>query len=285
MAEEMTLRLIGSKSPSGEIALPDLAAIAASLHEVSLRLGRTYFDAAGPGRTRRGVEELVELRLRAVTGGSTTLTLERGPTEVLDVEVPQVQALSNEFWTLLEAVGKGERPDGVSDLVAESAGSFAVALRQAAPKAELTMGSRAPIVMDTQVLHRETWIAPRPAAGDTVVVSGLLEKVDLGTHAFRIRDAVGNGIDLQRVPNDRHVAGFIGRQITAEGPAVMDRRGRLSALASPAIRLDLHPARDWTVPPDVPLAEILESAPGPDPSGVIDLSDDELAAFLEAARS
>lgn len=47
MSPELELRLIEASAPDGEIRLSDLAEIARTLQELSLRIGRQYADAGG----------------------------------------------------------------------------------------------------------------------------------------------------------------------------------------------------------------------------------------------
>lgn len=285
MSSELELRLEGASSPAGEIRLADLAALAQSLQDLSLRVGRAFVDAEGPGRTPRAIEDLSQLRLRRIDGGSTRLTLALGPADVLDVEVTEAVELDRMFWEVIYGVGKDQRPEWVTGLVADSAAAFVSALQSAAPTVEVTMSPYEPVRIRTREIHRETWTSERQVADqESVVVTGLLEKVDLHSHAFRIRDDVGNTIELTQVPHDRAVATLIGSHITAMGHGVRNRSGRLT-LEAPVIGSEQHPVHASRVPSAIPLSEILDASPGPSPAGAVELTDEEYAAFLEAIGS
>lgn len=137
MTSDLELRLIGGPTPDGEIRLRDLAALTEALQEVSLRIGRDSINATGPGRTKQFMEELTELRLSAITAGSTGLLLSRGPTDKLDIPLNEQQLVDDRFWELIAAVGEDTRPDWVGDLIAESAAKLVAALKTAAPEIEV----------------------------------------------------------------------------------------------------------------------------------------------------
>lgn len=112
-----------------------------------------------------------------------------------------------------------------------------------------------------------------------------MEKVDLHSHTFRIRDDVGHNIELGSVPNDREAAKLIGQYVIARG-TIERRRGRNPMVVTvSSIQLDDDPLHSTGVPSVVPIDAILATAPGPDPRGAVELTDEEFAAFLQAIRS
>lgn len=280
MSTELELRLIGAASPAGEIRLADLVAIAASLQELSLRIGRSYLGGEGPGRARGAVEELTQLRLSEITSGSTRLILARGPAAALDFELAEEAELERRFWDVMDGVAKDQRPDGTSDLIADSAASFVAALQSVAPTVEVTMGSRRQVRIRTTEIHRETWIRERKVAQTEAVVTGRLEAVDLRSGRFRVVDDVGHRIALDHVPAPTTAAHLINRRIRAIGTGVLGQDGQLKEIDRPSIEEQSLPP-SWTghVASDLD-AEL--SKPGPDYDGGVEFTDEEFADFLAA---
>ena len=118
-----------------------------------------------------------------------------------------------------------------------------------------------------------------------MTAAGRLEKVDLRSHDFRLRDDVGTTVELKSVENDTVAAQLVGQWVVAEGTGIQRASGRLVALQNVRVLPADDPRADYVGPKVVTLEEILASAPGPDPDGGLDLTNDEFAAFLEALRS
>ena len=112
---------------------------------------------------------------------------------------------------------------------------------------------------------------------------GLLEKVDLRSHDFRVRDDVGQAVELRHVLDDVEAAQHVGQWVVATGQGVFGS-DRLVALTDVSIALADDPASGMVGDEVLTLDQILASAPGPDADGAIDLTDDEFVAFLDAAR-
>lgn len=285
MIKQIELRLVDGSAPSGEIALKDLSGIAAALQELVTRLSREAADAAGPGRSKQYVEEFAELRLDGITAGSTLLTVSKGPTDKLDVEVPGLSDADDRLWDILLAIGADRRPAWASTLVAESAGKLAAALRGAAPTTVISSPDRADVHIDGTQIHVETWATNRASSVGSATAAGWLEKVDLHSHTFRIRDDVGNTVELRRVVDDHAAGRLVGQWVTAEGEATLSPAGRVVVLTHARVHETGDPAAAFLGSRVIPLDEILASAPGPDPNGGLDLTEEEWAAFLEAIRS
>lgn len=285
MTSDLEFRLIGGPAPDGEIRLRDLGALTEALQEVSLRIGRDSINATGPGRTKQFMEEFTELRLSAITTGSTRLLLSRGPTDKLDVSLAEQRLVDDRFWELIAAVGGDARPDWVSELIAESAAKLVVALKNTAPQVEASSPGRPLVRIATAKIHSETWVAPRSHVTTERSAAGLLEKVDLRTHDFRIRDDVGQGVDLRNVVNDVIAAQLVGQWVVARGVGVLHPSGQLIALDEVTIEQADDPAAPYLGNEVDSLDMILSSAPGPDINGGIDLTYDEFAEFLKAVRS
>lgn len=284
MSTELELQLKGASAPDGEIRLSDLAEIARTLQELSLRIGRQYADAEGPARTHHAVEDLSQLRLAGLATGSTRLVVTRGELPALDAEFPDVTELDRRFWDVIEGIGSDRRPEWVSDLIADSATGFLAALRGAAPRVIATMGAGRQVDIDTRASHAAVWASAEPTLGEQVVFAGRLEKVDLRDHRFRIRDDVGTTVEVDGVPNDLKAARLIGTRVIARGTAIHNRSGRLTGLRDSSVEAD-DAATSWQIPAAIPIEKPLASAPGPSAEYAIELTDEEFAAFLESVRS
>ena len=285
MTKDIELRLIDAPVPDGEIVVKDLAALTIALQELITRIGRDVVNTPGPGRTKLFMEEFAQLRLRGILPGSTVLQFSKGPADQLDVEVPKQTLADDRFWELVKAIGEDRRPDWVTDLIAESAGRFVDALQAAAPKAVLRTRSKADVEIDSDRIHAETWTSKSLQTNTQMSARGRLEKVDLRSHEFRVRDDVGQAVDLKHVENDVTAAQLVGQWVEARGNAIVRPSGRLMALDGAIIERIDDPAAEHLHSRVISVDEILASAPGPDADGGIDLSDDEFTAFLEAARS
>lgn len=64
--KSITLRFSVTDVPPGEIALSDLASIAATLQLLATRIGRQLVGQTGPGRTVSGAERATRLTLTGI---------------------------------------------------------------------------------------------------------------------------------------------------------------------------------------------------------------------------
>ncbi len=285
MTQEVELRLIDAPVPDGEIAVRDLAALSQALQELTTRIGREVVDAPGPGRTPKFMEEFAQLRLRGIQPGSTLLVFAKGPTDKLDVDTAEEQLADDRFWEIVRAISNDHRPDWVSELIAESASKFVEALQAAAPRAVLRASAREPVEITSAQIHAETWTSKHQPANAAMTVKGRLEKVDLRSHEFRVRDDVGHGVHLKHVVDDVSAAKFVGQWVAATGRVTLSPAGGIVALEGAEIEPVDDPAAPYVNRKVSTLEVILASAPGPDPAGAIDLDEEEFAAFLKAATS
>ena len=267
------------------ISVKDLNGIASALQELATRLSREAADSAGPGRSKLYLEEFAELRLGAITAGSTVLQFSKGTTDKLDVDIAELTAADEQLWDILAAIALDQRPAWASDLVSESAGKLATALRGAATSTVISAPSRDPVRIESANMHPETWSITPATTGTTSAASGWLEKVDLHTHTFRLRDDVGHTLELRRVTQDTAAARLVGQWVSAEGDAITSGTGRLVALNNAVVRETGDPAAAFLDKGDISLDEILAEAPGPDPDGGIELTDEEFTEFMRAIRS
>ncbi len=282
---EFELRLIDAVAPNGEITAKDLSGLASALQELTLRIGRDVVQTPGPGRTKQYVEEFSQLRLRGLNAGSTVLQFAKGPVNTLDVAIPEQELADDRFWEVLAGIAENCRPDWVSDLVAESASKLINALRVAAPRAELSSASRSTIGINATGLRSELWSPPSDRLGGLTQVHGRLEKVDLRSHEFRVRDDVDQAVELRRVENDSVAGQLVGQWVVAEGESVLQQSGRLVALENVRVHRTDDPGAAHLGRHVIPLNEILLTAPGADLDGGIELTPSEFDEFLRAARS
>lgn len=285
MTKDIELQLIGGPSPNGEIAVKDLAALTLALQELMTRIGREVVRTPGPGRTMKFMEEFAQLRLRGIQTSSTLLKFVKGSTDKLDVDTAEEQLADDRFWEIARAIGDDHRPAGITDLIAESAGRFVDALQASAPRAALRTSTREPVEFESAQIHAETWTSTKQVTDTTMTATGRLEKVDLRSHEFRVRDDVGFTVNLKQVKDDVTAAQLVGQWVVARGKGVLLPSGRLVALDQAIIEGVDDPAAEHLDRRVPGLDEILASAPGPDADGGIDLTDEEFAAFLEAAHS
>ncbi len=285
MMKEIELRLVDAPAPNGEVAVKDLAALATALQELTTRISRDVINTPGPGRTKQFMEELSQLRLHAVEPGSTVLRFSKGPTDKLDVDLPEQAVADDRFWEVVRAMGEDRRPDWATDLIAESVGKLVNAIQAAAPTVVLRAPSRADVRIVSSAMHVETWTPMRVHTGDIMAATGRLEKVDLRSHEFRLRDDVDQTVDLKHVQSDTTAGQLVGQWVVAEGDGILHASGRLLALDHARVLQVNDPAAEHIGKGVVSREEILASAPGPDPDGGLNLTEDEVGAFLRAIRS
>ncbi len=279
---EFELQLFDATAPSGEIAVKDLNALAGALQELTTRISRDVVQSPGPGRSKQYVEEFAQLRLSAMRVGSTVLQFVNGPTGKLDIELAEQHVADDRFWEIVTAIGADRKLAWVTDRIAESATKLVIALKAAAPRVVFSASARGKVEIRSAAIHVETWTPPvSPAAGVTQV-HGRLEKVDLRSHEFRVRDAVASSVDLRNVQNDEAAARLVGRWVVAEGEATLNSTGKVVILNHARVHEVIDPGAPFVGRYVVSVDEILASAPGPDPEGGIDLTEEEMADFLRA---
>lgn len=282
MDNHITFRLIDSAAPHGEIELGDLTAIGEALQEIATRVARTSAGQAGPGRSKKLVDDASRLRLTRIGTGSTTLEIGFGSVEVLDVNSSVEESFTNRFEALLEALDTGDRPEWVDDNLGESALKLIEALAHTAPTVELTTTGGRRTVTHTKSAPRSPWATAEPTSDRELEVTGTLDLVDLRSGRFRIRDDVGHSIEFKRVPDAESIKHLIGSRVHAVGTVIMGPHGEVRALDEPTVSAQVLPA-EWLSRPTTDLTAEL-AKPGPDPDGGIILTDEEFAAFLAAAR-
>lgn len=284
MTTEYELRLQEMTLPPGEIALADMAAIAAKLQDLSTKVSRWVADIDGAGRGPRVVEEAAALRLSGVTSGSTVLAINHGVHDRLDFDMPFEERVGHQFWDIVAALGTDAPPAEVPDSVRESAVSLLDALQHAAPLVQITRGDGARVEFRPGERDRAVWRAPsRTTASEITTIVGRLEMVDLRACRFRIADDVGNRVTLEHVIDAEAVSReMVGQRTSATGLPTRDKAGRVVSVDAPSLQLVPVPA-EW-LPEHAATWELPADGRGPDPSGGAHFDDDEWDSFLAAVK-
>ena len=280
-SNDLEFRLSGLAAHDGEIALGDLAAISAALQQLATRIGRLATEQEGPGRSYAAVENATRLRLTGVGLGSTRLSIGYGQTDVLPVDDGLEQRTADLFWEVVSGFGSGHRPDWSSPLIDEAALELLDGLGRAAEVEVIRQDGRVTRFAPAEV-DRTSW-AHSDAEGSSdveVAMTGRLEALDLDSGRFRLRDDVGNRIPITHVKKPYAAAAFVGQEVTATGREVR-AAGEFRGVDSPVVEPLVLPVEWSGVPVDWRAAF---SRPGPDPDGGADLTDEEFAAFLAAAK-
>ncbi|MDO5630162.1 MAG: hypothetical protein Q4G43_17755, partial [Mobilicoccus sp.] len=103
------------------------------------------------------------------------------------------------------------------------------------------------------------------------------------THRHQVEDDVGNRVALLlQAQNDEEVGKLVGEYVTVTGRPELDFKGSLTKISDAAVTQAPDLFGDEPAKVNVSLAQILASAPGPQPGGIPGLTDAELDAFLEA---
>lgn len=284
MTTQFEFRLIGAEAPAGELDAAHLSAILNSLQAVATSISRRETDAEATGRPPKRTQDVARLLVSLAPGSTRVLARRAGVVGTLPVDLAEEEAFDARFAELIESVGADQRPAWVSDPLSRATAGLVAALQQAAPQVEFLAAEKARCAFATSQVRRETWAAISVEDEDVVTFTGRLLAVNLHTHRLSVYDDVGHQVALPFVQDDRAAGHFLGGYVTVVGRAERDSQGRLT---------HLHEAHVTAAPalPDgvgrlgtVGLDEILASAPGPDPDGGIEMSDDEWAAFMDAVR-
>ena len=111
------------------------------------------------------------------------------------------------------------------------------------------------------------------------MVSGRLDRVDLRSRRFRVRDDLGNDIMLDDVIDTVRAGHLIGERVVVAGVAERES-GRLVRVVEPTLQPELLPP-EWT-------SSISDSRPVgglPPRSGISGVTSDEVEEFLREIRA
>lgn len=277
------IRLIDMDAPDGEIDTDDLVAIVAAMKRLTRRLTREVLEQPGQGRPSGMVESLSRSRV-AMGTGSTTLAFTVGDPAALEID-PIAEAVDARFRELVSDFESEDGPQNASESILGAAAELARAVTAAAPVAEFSTGDESSTIpVRRSEVHLDRWVGRIPAPEVMRSLTGRLEMGDLHSSAFRIRDAVGNTVDLVDVPEPETVIPFLGMNVTVTGlltPAVGATKNRMRA---PEITLAVGVLERFglaELPSMETLREQARSAPEPQP---LDLTDDEIDSFMAAIR-
>ena len=107
--------------------------------------------------------------------------------------------------------------------------------------------------------------------------------VDLRTGTFLVRDDVGHAFELNGVANADTACRYVGLRVQIHGTARTTDDG--SARFKPGSEIHLvEMPESWFFAGTQDVEALVRSVPGPDPDGGIELTDDELKAFLAVVR-
>ncbi|MDR0945238.1 MAG: hypothetical protein LBM66_03635 [Bifidobacteriaceae bacterium] len=307
------LHFIGTGLPDAEIDASNLAAICGSLQELATRVGRWVASGKTLGRLTGPVEGLTRVRVLGLSPGSTRLLLSTEPAQpALEGTDELAEQTDERFWQIVLGAGLGELPDDAPVPVRETTAKMLSAYAATAPEVEVAPKSPAlrggSVRFEPKKALTSAWFAtagpvPEPADG---VASGLLEMVDLASGRFRLRDAIGNRIDLKSVADAINAAKLVGTEVTARGAVTRRPDGKMT-LTSPTIEPLVLPdglrdlpddeavnaelfaqaaAFDWDGLAPVSLAELVDGAQPYDPVRVepTGLTDEEWEIFTRAAN-
>lgn len=283
MVKRFEFHMEGLDAPEGLIDADRLVEIVRSLQEMAIRLGRIETDSAPLGRPSKSLDRVARLRI-GLEKGSTTIIAERAvPDGALEFDLRDEEAFDRSFAELVESIGADQRPAWVTDSLAGPAADLVIALQKTASTVEVKVDGASKKTFETRQIHRETWkVAAPPSPESEVTFTGRLFAVNLNTHRLQVQDDVGNHVALPKVLNDTEVGKFVGAYVTVSGSPEVNLQGRLTHINDASVVLAPDPLAGQQVRRSVSLAEILASAPGPTPGGIVGLTDAEAEAFVEA---
>lgn len=283
MSTQFEFHLKGASAPAGELEADHLLAIVQSLKEVATTIGRAETDAQPLGRAPRRVRRVAGLTIGLLPGSTTVLARRAGPgPDALDFDLADEEAFDRTFTSLVESIADDSRPDWVDDSLSRAASGLAVALQHAAPEVEFWVDGETRRAFKTAEVHRQTWQVEAAASWREVTFVGRLYAVNLNTHRLQVQDDVGHQVALPDVSDDAGAAKLLGSYVTVTGAAERDARGQLTRIREARLEPAPDPLSGRAVPDRVSVEDVLASAPGVEPGGVIDLTDEEADAFFEA---
>ncbi len=281
--EDYEFRLSTTQDPAGQISLTELGQLAERLQELATRIARWVAEIHGPGRSPALLAEIAHLRLSGLTEGSTRLRISRGSPGTLDVEDDVERDLSQRFWDVIAGISTDAPPQDAPEGVRESAAGVLDALARAGSDVTVTrIRDHAQAQFRPAERNRAVWVPERRVAAEQMTVRGRLEMVDLHSGTFRVRDDVGNAITLYRVREPHAAAKLVDRQATAAGARLGARRGPALDEVTVVPAEPLPP--EWSPSFDDESWRAQLSGPGPDPSGGVDVDDDDWAVFMRALQ-
>jgi hypothetical protein len=276
--DEWEMRLHGTGLADGEITFTGIAGLAQALQVLAIRVGRHLGGVVGPGRSPASIERATALRLRGTAPGSTVLQVVIGEDGVLGEGFEQ-QSLAA-MLQIFRGIALDEAPEWVTPLVGEATVALIDAVGAVSTQCTISTSTRVgpPITFAAASASREIWtsVSPtEPGRRSGVSVSGELDLVDLRRGRLRVRDVLGNDVQLEAVANVDEAARLVGEQVTATGDAVLGSRGQITSLEAAFVERLETPS--WVLP----RVEDVDFGRRMDTGGVEGVDDDEVTTFLE----
>ncbi len=250
---KFSFRITDPTLPSGQILASDLAKLVEGLQGVAQRITRDLAGASARGRTPQQRSDASQIMMTGLASGSTVLDFVLGNPNTLDLPGATDAQISEEFEAITAGIAGNTPPPFTSTPVAHAARDLTVTLRKSFPGGtfEFTTGTqRFEAVISN--LNSEVWDVPTESVLRRVVVSGILNRVDLRTNTFRITDTAGNDITLSEVAHPEQFGPLVGTLVAVEGQAEFSG-DKLVEISAPKIEsLEMPPA--WRTPePFVPI--------------------------------
>lgn len=275
--DEFVLRLSETTVEDGELTFAGSSRLTGAMQLLATRIGRGLVGQEGPGRSPQSVESATELRLRAQLPGSTVLTVVVGEQNVLGPGLEH--QMVDRMFELFSGVASDTPPPGTSAAVGSAVVQVVDALSGVSGRCELFGPGRSAVPFVPGAVSRSVWPTEDDAAETRAdaSVSGRLDRVDLRQARFRIRDAVGNDITLDRVADADEAGQLVGRTVTATGEASLGARGQIVSLTGASIVAVSFP--EWSAP-----VSDLSDAVAPPSGGIPGVTEAEVRDFLASIR-
>lgn len=280
-AHDLTLRLVGTTVPDGQLPLTDVADICRALQELNTRVSRLVAGSHPVGRTGEAAARVAELRFTGISQGSTVLDVGYGEANMLPE--PGLTEMEDEtaekLWEIISGISTGQRPDWATEPVVRSALDLGDALSHASATVHVRRADDRRVEFQRGYFARGPWQLSADTVTEPLAVTGELKAVDLDSHRFRIRDDAGNNIPLLEVQNSEQGAALIGSRAVASGLAVRDLRGGLKAVTAATIAAASVP-EGWH--PGGRVDKTYDPAQRPDVAPIPGLTDAESDDFMAA---
>lgn len=286
---EFEIRFHDPSVEDGKVDAARLGRLAASLQDLSLKLGRAITGASGVGRSTDEVKHETRLVFSGTERGSTRLIFE-GPRIERELALdPPIGGLAEQVMDELSPVLRGDATRWRdARTVIESATAFLDALADV-ESVELTTR---PLRGDARVDHVDVasarnLLAPvsppaAPPGGAEATVVGELYMVGVHNGHFRVQGDVGPVVDVYVTTEVEQSARLVTEQVRATGTGTRDASGRVVRMDESLITAIEHDPYGFFAPVDLD-AQRRRAVPfDPSSGGIADLTDSEIDEFLRS---
>lgn len=282
VARRFEFRLLETGDPAGTLDADNLLAVVHSLKILAARLGRAELGSARTGRPSHQLERVARLRI-GMEPGSTRIVVERHDDNMLDFDLADEAAVDQQFEEIVTSISRDERPVWVNDSQADAAADLLSALKLSARFVEFSADGVQRASFTTSRANVDIWRRTQPTRpADDVTMIGRLEKVDLKSREFRIRDDVGNAIRLPQVDSADAAGHLIGSHVCVSGLAQRDNDGRVVGIHHAAIESAPQPISPAGTLGAAPFESAFLGGSAPEMEDDAGLTNAEADAFLEA---